>query len=56
MDVDDPIKIEFDERTYLQKYSYFYQEKQRVFDKFYLRNCDTLAVQLWTTAYGKKEN
>ena len=25
-------------------------------DKFYERNCDTLAIQLWRAAYGKMSN
>lgn len=58
IDVYDPMITEYEKRTALQKYSGYYPAKQKILDKFYERNCDALAVQLWTTAYGplKDEN
>ena len=46
----DPLTIEFKERTKLHKFSCYYPQ-QRIFDKFYEKNCDALAVKLWTKAF-----
>ncbi len=46
----DPLTLEFKERTKLQKFSCYYPQ-QRVVNKFYENNCDSLAVKLWRTAY-----
>ncbi|CDW80167.1 m48 family [Stylonychia lemnae] len=46
----DPTLDEFKKRTQVQHYLCFYPH-QRVMSKFYERNCDTLAIQLWKKAY-----
>lgn len=46
----DPLTLEFKERTKLQKFSCYYPQ-QRVINKFYENNCDSLAVKLWRKAY-----
>ena len=44
INVYDPMITEYEKRTALQKYSGYYPAKQKILDKFYERNCDTLAV------------
>ena len=46
----DPVREDFKKLTQLQNYSCFYPQ-QRIFDKFYERNCDALAVELWKKAF-----
>ena len=47
---DDPVKTDFRKRTRLQSFVCFYPQ-QRVVTKFVERNCDALALMLWTKAY-----
>jgi len=54
--VHDPLKNEFEDKIYLQNFSDFYPNKQRISNKFYERNCDALAVKLWKSVYGKSDN
>ena len=52
----DPRLDELKERTKIQKYSCFYPQQQKFFDKFYEKNCDILAVQLWKETYLNESN
>lgn len=46
----DPVAEEFKKRSMLQKYSCYYPQ-QLVVPKFYEKNCDIFAIQLWKKAY-----
>ena len=52
----DPTSEEFKARTYNQVYSCFYPTKQKFFDKFYERNCDTYALELFKQTYHNDDN
>jgi hypothetical protein len=52
----DPTTEEFRAKTYNQIYSCFYPNKQRFFDKFYERNCDTYALELFKQTYHNDNN
>ena len=49
----DPIRNEFENHIKLTKFCCFYPH-QRIFDKYYERNCDTLALHLWNKTYGSQ--
>lgn len=52
-EVYDPVKEEFKERVFMQKYSCFYPQ-QRLMNKYYERNCDTFAVNLLKNTFSDK--
>ena len=46
----DPVRVEFLAKTHQHKYSCFYPH-QRIMTKFYEKNCDIFAHQIWKKAY-----
>lgn len=46
----DPVREEYKEKTKMQKDSCFYPQ-QRCVNKYYEKNCDIYAMQLWKKAY-----
>jgi hypothetical protein len=52
-EVYDPVREEFKERASYQCHSCYYPS-QRIFDKYYERNCDTFSINLWKSVYGDR--